>query len=164
MKYYSTLHIYTNSNKGTGFYCCSTFHSHNRVFNNEQKSYLKMSVKQHLTCSWAVLFTSGDKQLLACSWAVLFTSGDKQPLVCSWAVLFTSGDKQLLAYSWAVLFTSGDKQLLAYSWAVLFTSANNRYIWTNEYDIKNNLFNQAVIAYNIIAGNETWKSCNGWIW
>jgi len=30
------------------FYCCSTFHSHSRVFNNEQNSYPKMSVKQPL--------------------------------------------------------------------------------------------------------------------
>ena len=33
------------------FYCCSTFHSHSRVFNNEHNSYPKMSVKLNLVCS-----------------------------------------------------------------------------------------------------------------
>jgi hypothetical protein len=32
------------------FYCCSTFHSHCRVFNNENNSYHKMSVKRPLVC------------------------------------------------------------------------------------------------------------------
>ena len=36
------------------FYSCSTFHSHSSVFNKEQHSYYKTSIKQHLTCSLAV--------------------------------------------------------------------------------------------------------------
>jgi len=33
------------------FYCCSTFHSHSRVFNNGHNSYPKMSVKRSIACS-----------------------------------------------------------------------------------------------------------------
>ena len=33
-----------NQAKEKRFYCCSAFHSHNRVFNNEHNSYPKMSV------------------------------------------------------------------------------------------------------------------------
>ena len=37
------------------FHCCSTFHIHRRVFNNEHKSYMyyKMSLKQFYAWSWA---------------------------------------------------------------------------------------------------------------
>jgi hypothetical protein len=35
------------------FYCCSTFHSHSRVFNNEHDLYAIISVKQNLDCSLA---------------------------------------------------------------------------------------------------------------
>ena len=41
--------------KEEDFYCCSTFHNHSRVFNKENNSYPKMSVKRPLTCSWAEL-------------------------------------------------------------------------------------------------------------
>ena len=43
------------------FYCCSTFHSHNRVFYNENTSYPIMSVKRPLDCRWAVLLILTDK-------------------------------------------------------------------------------------------------------
>jgi hypothetical protein len=33
------------------YYCCSTFHSHSRVFNNESNSYVKMSAKLTLASS-----------------------------------------------------------------------------------------------------------------
>jgi hypothetical protein len=42
------------------FYCCSTFDSHNRVFNNKHNSYPKMSKKQYLACSQEVLYISTD--------------------------------------------------------------------------------------------------------
>jgi hypothetical protein len=42
--------------KFTVLQCCSTFPNHSRVFNNEQHSYPKMSVKRPLACSWVVLF------------------------------------------------------------------------------------------------------------
>ena len=32
------------------WYCCSTFHSHSRVFNNELNSYTKMIVKLSVNC------------------------------------------------------------------------------------------------------------------
>ena len=40
MRDYSILYLDTNSNssKKQCFYCCSAFHSHSRVFNNEQNS------------------------------------------------------------------------------------------------------------------------------
>jgi hypothetical protein len=42
------------------FYCCSTFDSHNRVFNNKHNSYPKISKKQYLACSQEVLYISTD--------------------------------------------------------------------------------------------------------
>jgi len=41
------------------FYCCSTFHSHSRVFNNENNSYTKMTTSRHLCGSdviWCIKF------------------------------------------------------------------------------------------------------------
>jgi hypothetical protein len=59
MRDYLPLHLETQIKvKKQCFYCCSTFHSHSRVFNNEQNSYCKMNVKQSVACSWAVRFTS----------------------------------------------------------------------------------------------------------
>jgi hypothetical protein len=45
-------------------YCCSTFHSLGRVFNNGNNPYHKVSMKRSLTCSWAVLLTSVDKRYI----------------------------------------------------------------------------------------------------
>ena len=59
------------------FYCCSTFNSIGRVFNNGNNPYHKMSMKRALTCSWAVLLTLVDKHniwasFLCCSDAIWF--------------------------------------------------------------------------------------------
>jgi len=40
-------------------HCCSAFHSHSMVFNNEYNSYPKMIVKRPLGCSLAVHFILG---------------------------------------------------------------------------------------------------------
>jgi hypothetical protein len=45
---YPTLHLHIKV-KEQSYYSYSTFHSHSRVFNNEDNSYPKMSVKQPLT-------------------------------------------------------------------------------------------------------------------
>ena len=53
--------VYHNKVKEQGFYFCSTFHSHSRVFNDEHNSYPQMSVNWPLAGSWMVLFISADK-------------------------------------------------------------------------------------------------------
>ena len=54
-------------------YCCTAFHSHSRVFNNEQNSYLKMSVKW-LVCSWMVLFNEYEYDRLDIATCSLLTT------------------------------------------------------------------------------------------
>ena len=61
---HSLAHSLTHSSKGTAFYWCSTFHSHNSVFNTNSNLYPIMSVKQSQACSWAVFFTSFDKRYI----------------------------------------------------------------------------------------------------
>jgi hypothetical protein len=58
-----TIQLYTWTQikvKEQRFYCCSTFHSHCRAFNNDHNSYPKMIVKWILAWSWAVLFASAN--------------------------------------------------------------------------------------------------------
>ena len=43
------------------FYCCSTFHSHSKVFNNENNSYAKNECETAPSLQWVVLVTSADK-------------------------------------------------------------------------------------------------------
>jgi hypothetical protein len=66
---YQTLHLDTQLKcnvlvKEHQLYCCSTFHSLGRVFNNGNNPYHKVSMKRSLTCSWAVLLTSVDKRYI----------------------------------------------------------------------------------------------------
>ena len=44
---YPSLYLDTNYSKDVSLllHCCSTFHGHSRVFNNEHNTYPKMSVK-----------------------------------------------------------------------------------------------------------------------
>jgi len=60
MRDYLTIHLYTNSSKGT----CSAFHSYSSVFNNEHNSYPKMNAKHLIVCSWVLLFTSVDRRYI----------------------------------------------------------------------------------------------------
>ena len=53
-------------------YWCCAFHSHSRVFNNDQNSYPKMSEKRSLICSWAVFVTSAGQHNICIFVAVLF--------------------------------------------------------------------------------------------
>ena len=63
------LFIWTQTTvKKKVLFWCSIFHNHSRVFSNKNNSYPKMSMKQPLACSWAVLFTSIDKLYM---WASL---------------------------------------------------------------------------------------------
>ena len=39
-----------NKVKEQSLYCCSTFYSHSRFFNNEHNWYPKLSEKHHLAC------------------------------------------------------------------------------------------------------------------
>jgi hypothetical protein len=41
---YPTLHLETSGSKGKIFYCCSTFHSHNTIYNKEDNTFPKMGV------------------------------------------------------------------------------------------------------------------------
>ena len=61
------IYIYTQIKvKKQCYHCCSTFHSHNGVFNIEHKhiSYLKLNVKHPLACSWVLYLTSVDKHYI----------------------------------------------------------------------------------------------------
>jgi len=63
---HETIQHYTCKVKEQRFYCCSVFHSHSRVFNNEQTSYPKMSVQRSLEISLQLsdtLFTA-DKRYI----------------------------------------------------------------------------------------------------
>jgi len=63
-------HKTQNEAKEHHFYCCSTFHSYSRVFNNESNSYTnKMSVKQTLAYSWAV-FNNCLEYVWLLKWAI----------------------------------------------------------------------------------------------
>jgi hypothetical protein len=44
MRDYPTLHLETSGSKGKIFYCCSTFHSHNTIYNKEDNTFPKMGV------------------------------------------------------------------------------------------------------------------------
>ena len=62
MKGYQTLDCDTHITvREQPFYCCSTFHRHSRIFNNEQNSYHKMSVNLPLVFSLQTWFSSALK-------------------------------------------------------------------------------------------------------
>jgi hypothetical protein len=48
MSVYPRPSLDTNYSRGSVFYCCSTFHSHSRISNNESNSYPKISLKRPL--------------------------------------------------------------------------------------------------------------------
>ena len=49
------------------FYCCSTLHTHSRVFNNDNKSYPKMKMKRPLSLMSAALSMSDDNRYILAS-------------------------------------------------------------------------------------------------
>jgi len=68
-------------------YCCSTFHSHSRIFNKEHHSCPQVSVEWAIACSWAVLFTSVDKHVLMVFGLFDFISqmrDNQQKIKCDW--------------------------------------------------------------------------------
>ena len=48
MKDYSTIHLDTNKSTGTTFFIAALHFSYSTIFNNEHKSYPKMTVKRNL--------------------------------------------------------------------------------------------------------------------
>jgi hypothetical protein len=52
IQYYTKTYIQV---KEQHFYSCSAFHSHSRVFHNEQNLYPKMSVKRPLAWTWVYI-------------------------------------------------------------------------------------------------------------
>ena len=59
MRDYSILHLDIQFKvKEQCIYCCSTFHSHIWVLNNEHNSYPHLSAQRPLTCNLIILSTS----------------------------------------------------------------------------------------------------------
>ena len=71
----------------TSYFCCLTFHIHSNIFNNEHKSYPKISVKQAIACSvdrpnFRPLFLFWILPLQFLFYSIFNTSDCQFPLFC----------------------------------------------------------------------------------
>jgi hypothetical protein len=156
---WETIQLYTYTQikvKQQCFHCCSTFHSHSKVFNNEHVSYPKMSGKMAPNLKlngipWyvnaIVLGMKNFRFCFCCQWKVsdeyIFAVGFfkwwigicRQSEIPSYItrrnILINVVTVRSSIMSMSHTLKWVEKWLLIWNWMVFFTSANKRKIWTS---------------------------------